>query len=234
MIRRETRPMTSGERAQAEKCLSRLPAVYELKTPVQLAGGILLLLLFGLAGFLLGTCAATMIFILSKILPALEGLTRPPVVRGFLTGGVLLGAAGIPLVLMVLGRKASGARRGRLQNDLEEGRVDILRVFTAAAVRRELDGEEAFYFVDAGDGKMLFLCGTYLQDPVRAGTFPNTEFELVRGIHSGVIFELHCLGRPFRAREVLFELDPEAGGFPADGELFEGRLETLEQDLKKG
>ena len=234
MIKTEFRDMNQEERAKLLEALRKAKPhfPFELTSPPHVVGLIFLLLLFSFVGFLTGTFAITILYFLSKAVPALAFLSKPAAVQLFQKGGALLGAVGIPLLLLFAMRKASRRHCELLQQDLSEGRVELIHVTAEAAVRRTVDDDEKLFFIDAGDSKMIFLCGEHLTKPLRIRKFPNTEFEFMRAPNSRHIIHLDCLGKPFEVEEQLFEMDLDNLSL-ADGDVFEGSLQTLAQDLKK-
>jgi hypothetical protein len=133
--------------------------------------------------------------------------------------------------------------------DLKADRVEVVRCKAVNAIElEEIEDEGSTFFLDLGDGDILFLQGRYLYDLVwsedlgkededldeleKKGKFPNREFNLVRALNSGGVLRIECLGKRFSPFK---RLDPEAfeAPLPKDGEIFKGTLSTLEEDLKR-
>lgn len=232
MIKTEFRTMSAREKAEFERILREAGPLVRLKTPAQCFGAFMILLLFAVFGFLLGTVAALLFYLISKVFPPAGALASPSAVKVFHWAGALLGAAGIPVFLWAVTKKGRRRYARRLKEDLRDGRVEVVHVTTSDAVRRELADGEQWFFINAGEGKVLFLCGDHLAEPVSCGHFPTTEFELVRGPHSRLIIDMKCLGKPFEARRQLLEIDDDCC-FPVDGEILDADLNDLEKCLKK-
>ena len=88
------------------------------------------------------------------------------------------------------------------------------------------------FFLDVGDGDVLYLCGRYLHGALRAGRFPNRDFTLTRLPHSKTILDIECHGRPMG-------VTTPPPGPPidleriADGAILRARLATLGHDLAR-
>ena len=119
--------------------------------------------------------------------------------------------------------------RDRRHPDLIEGAVTVLRAAPVAAVR---DDELAF-FLDSGDGRILYLSGPYLGDAVRAGRFPCRSFELVRAASTHEPLTLSCTGEPLPAPDLALPelLDTSVHLHLVDGAVFEGTAATLPRAL---
>jgi hypothetical protein len=119
--------------------------------------------------------------------------------------------------------------------DIRADLVQDIHCIVADAVAVDpFDEEGTGFFLDVGDGQLLFLQGQYLDDLDEEGRFPTRELFMVRAPHSGDILRLEHLGEvfePSRSRGYLGEEREEYA--PQDGEILPGRLETLDADLHR-
>lgn len=219
MIRVQTRQMTVHERKTFERMLAGCRRPFDLKTPGQWFGAVLLLALFAVMGFAAGTLLALLFYLLGKVAEPLAVLGSPGAVRVLQPLGALAGLAGIPLCFKYISRKALKVRAEKISKDLAQDFVEIVHVESRTALKQAQDSGEPAFFIETEKGKALFLNGEYLAGPVSAGKFPNTVFEIVRGPESRIILALHCLGEPFEAQTAID--DSGAPSLPGDGELIE-------------
>ncbi|HZU99595.1 MAG TPA: hypothetical protein VFF73_22990, partial [Planctomycetota bacterium] len=56
-----------------------------------------------------------------------------------------------------------------------------------------------WFLLDVGEGRLLYLRGSYLADAVRRGAFPSTSFTLVRLPRAGLTLRVECHGRTLPA-----------------------------------
>lgn len=239
MINRKIRLITDEERAVLENL--HASEFYEpfikIRNPADVVGIVFLILLFAALGFIMGTFAALFVFVLSRIVPALAPLTKPAAVRCFLYGGAFASAAGIPFWLWLRRRSFSAARKHLIEKDLREARVEVLHVTASAAARCEAveyGGElSPAFFIETGPSTLLFLQGKYLAPAFDSGTFPSTDFIVVRTLHSGLALELVCNGPPLSVSPVDYgDMAEEETCFPSDGEIVAGSLNSLKRDLQ--
>jgi hypothetical protein len=96
-------------------------------------------------------------------------------------------------------------------------------------------GEEAkAFFLQVGASEVLFLQGGYLDKALRAGTFPNGEFDVIRGAKSGVALEIRCHGNPLPLiAHDYSDITEEECHFPSDGEVLAATLETMPARLRQ-
>jgi hypothetical protein len=131
-------------------------------------------------------------------------------------------------------------RRTLYQQDLTDGRVTVLHCIVLNAIEF-LDVEEApSYFLDVGEGQVLFLNGQHLnlspgETEDAEPAFPCTVFNMVQAPHSKLILDVEYLGKPLLPSRTL---DPEGENlsnlyFPQDGEVIASTLPTLIDDLKR-
>jgi hypothetical protein len=181
----------------------------------------------------------------SRVLYVVIALVSVPVVLGFLAliaifilpfvGGFssldridvyrFAGTIGLGITLLLgylawLGRPRIGAS---LREDLRVGEVDVLHVHAFGA--RTAPGRVGFFF-DVGDGKLLFLRGSYLRNPVAEGRFPNRYFTLIRLPVSEMTLRVEPHGEPIEAPQVA---DAEGIAWTSipEGALVPGTLDGL-------
>lgn len=117
---------------------------------------------------------------------------------------------------------------------LERGEAEVIRADVAGAVRvAEWDDESPGYFLDVGEGQLLFLLGPYLDEPVEREEFPSTRLEVRRAGPEGWVFGVRCLGDHFPPQIEHPASAARLPWIPADGEIIFATLETLEADLKR-
>ncbi|MBB4637875.1 hypothetical protein [Longimicrobium terrae] len=96
---------------------------------------------------------------------------------------------------------------------LEDGRVIVKRVQATAVVEiEELEDEGPGYLFDVGGGQVLFLKGLDY-DPLDDETpWPNTDFEIIRGLVDGEFVAMAYHGKALPHTRVLrhHEVDAEA------------------------
>jgi len=117
---------------------------------------------------------------------------------------------------------------------ITNGRAEVFSVKTSRAVERE-DPEDfgtAFYLEVqmAGEQKLLYLQGQYLDELAWEVTFPNTEFELIRRADTHELVEVRLNGQHFKPERTLPAFPKarwQSGNVPEDGELLDGRLDEL-------
>jgi hypothetical protein len=235
MIQTTFREMKPEERAALEQALKKARPGFEINSFSRILGFAVVLGFFALLGFLAGTFLTLVFFLLSKLIPALAFLSAPAAVQAFQIAGALAGLFGIPLLLYISMRQGSAPYRANLKKDLQEGRVELMRVTAEGAVRRPLgkrSREDDLFFMDTGKSQILFLTAWHFQKQIKEGEFPSAEFELVRGRHSREILQMNVLGGPLKALDQDFDLDLDRLPLK-DGDVFAGKLGTLESDLKK-
>jgi hypothetical protein len=171
-----------------------------------------------------------------------------------LTGAALVGLAlealgvagwGIPVLLagaaggLTLGVRALRAHRALdhaqrevYLRDLDAGEARVTVYEVRDAVRlEEHDGALCSWFLDVGDGRLLYL---FEPEPTGAGPapFPCRVVEVARAVRSGLVVSLRSRGEVLPAKPPPAGLG-EAGLLPADGEEFAGSLATLPDDLAR-
>jgi hypothetical protein len=165
-------------------------------------------------------------------------VTRPAGVQLTMIVSAALGMLGIPLWLLDRRRRAARGRAGELEADLGDGRVEVVTVHATGAARCEpmeyLGEDPKAFFLQVGASEVLFLQGTYLDKALRAGTFPNSEFEVIRGVKSGVALEICCRGKPLPLiAQDYSEITEEECYFPRDGEVLAATIETIPASLRQ-
>ena len=73
-----------------------------------------------------------------------------------------------------------------------------------------------------------------LDKALRAGTFPNSEFDVIRGAKSGMALEIRCHGNPLPLiAHDYSDITEEECHFPSDGEVLAATLETMPASLRQ-
>ena len=154
--------------------------------------------------------------------------------------------AGVFLGLWLSLGGGSGDRRLRrlTRQDLSDGQIEVLHCVITEAVR--LDGIEGdyYYFLDVGNGRLLFLYDRFSdEEDINTGMeeyqslFPCRTFDVVLAPHSKQVLDVLCVGEqvplpPSRIIDVEDE-DLSDAYFPQDGEVITATLPTLIEDLKR-
>ena len=138
----------------------------------------------------------------------------------------------------------------KYNNDLKDGKILVFSCKSNAVIEvkeYEERGEEErkinevagpSFFLDIGDGKIMFLSGgIYLDQLIKSKEFPNDEFDQNKLPHSGQILSLTCKGNylaPLRTVEssILFSESNDML-LIYDGDIFPGTLYTLEKDIRE-
>jgi hypothetical protein len=104
-----------------------------------------------------------------------------------------------------------------------EGLVELL----------EMEDEGSNLFFDIGDGKILFLQGQeYYEAADDAAPWPNTCFEIAHTVKHKLYLGVLCYGEELKPQR---EIDPDDFNYDhvPQEQIFEGRLESLEEDLAR-
>ena len=147
---------------------------------------------------------------------------------------LIVGAVGgLFLAMFLTWKEISSVRRQRsmYKEDLAANLVDVLYCQPLASVRiEEYEDEGPGFFLDVGDGDILFLQGQYLDETVHGQRFPSSAFRLQRAPKSNLVFSLECTGQyqpPMRERRWLEDLEY----LPMDQEILQVSLTSLDADL---
>ncbi len=218
MYRKYQRPINASEARQAEKSLEAIVHIHY--------GGSLGC--FGILGALAVAC-----HLLSKLFkPDSAGETTTMIASWFLAGGAII--AILQLLTHVINKVTTGGKRKcQLQEIMDDGQVVVERVEATGVVELlETEDEGRTLFFDIGDGKILCLQG---QDYYAANDnkpWPNTQFEIVATKRHKLGLGIFCYGEELKVSRML-----KPDGFNYDHmpevDVFDGALETLEEDLRK-
>jgi hypothetical protein len=114
--------------------------------------------------------------------------------------------------------------------DLYVGHVEVVDVTVSRAVDLGSPVSPA-WLLEVGDGRLLFLCGRWLLDPVTFGgaasPFPRTRLKVARAPASGAVVGIELGGDPVAPEH--YDLPSHFFGTVVshDSELIEGKLEAL-------
>jgi hypothetical protein len=125
--------------------------------------------------------------------------------------------------------------KGRMK-DKDPGRVEVIRVQTTRAIKRE-DPEDfgiAFYIdvTDKGQQKALYLWGQYLDVLEYDSGFPNTEFEITRLPGHDEFIDFKVSGKYFKEEKTLpaFRKEQwEKGDYPINGQLLNLNIDSISE-----
>ena len=207
MIETETRPLTPDERA----VLSKGPGL-----PVRWTAGV------GAA------LAATVIVWLLALLFA----DASPGIE--LRLALVALAAGLAVYVYVQRRERHLLSGLSLRDDAQAGTARVTRydVRDALAVD-EFEDEGLSYYLELADGRVVFLMGQYLYEPVEHREFPARRVEIVRTMVTDTVLKVTALGPhlPPSATRGPFRTDEFDGDrVPADGTVLPGPLAQYRGD----
>jgi hypothetical protein len=138
---------------------------------------------------------------------------------------LLVGVGGLVgyLYLRRLFARAAAADRSSGPRDREAGEVDEAQseIVDAIEVAEEEDEGRHFY-LRLADGRVLFLSGQYLYEPVAAKRFPAARITVIRAPTSGVVLSMRPEGAflaPSAVRPSFSEREHARGRVPDDGAI---------------
>lgn len=130
-------------------------------------------------------------------------------------------------------RRAYDYDTGEVDSNLKNGMAEVCTFDVTGAVEvKEFEDEGSHYYLDIGEGKVLFLSGQYLYEYEDAKQFPNTRFQTIRAAKSRWIFGLKLLGNylsPVFTLPAFSKADYEKGVIPCDGDVLELDFDTLKR-----
>jgi hypothetical protein len=157
-------------------------------------------------------------------------------------GWLVIASAALGLSVSILSvrfeSQAASEARERERHIREQGQAEVLQCTVAGAIEvEEAEDEGPGYFLDVGEGQLLYLQGQYLLDYVvdaENGTsrFPNRAVEVVRLQGSGSVLGVSMNEEAFTPSRLRRRLE-KGECLPEDGELIPATLATLEEDLRR-
>ena len=211
MIETVTRPLTSDERA----LLPKGPGV-----AVRWTAGV-------------GAALATtvIVWLLALLVAGVAGWTSPRAELALVFVGL---AGGLAMYGYVARRERRPPTGPTLWDDVQAGTAQVIRydVSDALAVE-EFEDEGLSYYLELTDGRVVFLMGQYLYEPVEQLQFPARRVEIVRTTATDTVLRVTALGPhlppsatrgPFRTEEI------ESDRFPVDGAVLHGPLDQYRGD----
>jgi len=130
-------------------------------------------------------------------------------------------------------KKKTPKRLRLLEEDSHSGKAQVWKVqaekVTSFEKCFETKGMSNFFF-KVGEKQVLFLVGRVLEEPVKRGRFPSSQFEISKAPASGMVFSLRTQGEPLGLTDVkrvpfLLEREPWPGDSLAA--LFEAEWDSL-------
>jgi hypothetical protein len=137
-------------------------------------------------------------------------------------------AVGVITGILVDRRIERQPRLSTARREQNEGlaRVLHLRVVAAIRVAEFEDSGDAFY-LKLDDGRVFFLEGQYLYEPVEKHEFPSAEIEVALSSQSGVVVSLKSIGAYLEPLGEPIELPPPTDKGPYDGTFVDVRFQDL-------
>lgn len=205
MIETETRPLTAEERA----LLPNRPGV-----AVRWTAGI---------GAALSATAIT--WLLALLVAGIAGWTSTRAERALILVAI---AGGLGVYTYVAYRERRTPEGPTLWDDVHAGTAEVSRydVVDALAVE-EFEDEGLSYYLELVDGRVVFLTGQYLYEPVEQGQFPARRVEVVRTAVTATVLRVIALGPPLppsATRPPFDETEFGTDRIPEDGALLPGPL----------
>lgn len=117
--------------------------------------------------------------------------------------------------------------------DLDSGIAEVVTFDAKQAIKiDEFEDEGIGYYMDLGDGKVLFLQGQYLYEYDEENKFPCTRFTISRTTYSHWFLDMKCEGDyipPVCVSPPFTEKDYKADVVPEDGEILKTEFEALKK-----
>ena len=137
-------------------------------------------------------------------------------------------AAGIVAYLYVARLERQPPKGPALWDDVQAGTVQVTRYdVTDALAVEEFEDEGLSYYLELTDGRVVFLMGQYLYEPVEQAQFPARRLEIVRTAVTGTVLRVTALGPhlpPTGTRRPFQTADFENDRVPEDGTILSGPL----------
>ena len=135
------------------------------------------------------------------------------------------------LYLRRLFARAAAADRSSGQRDHEAGEVDETQFEIADAIEvAEEEDEGKHFYLRLADGRVLFLSGQYLYEPVAAKRFPAARITVIRAPNSGIVLSMRPDGEylaPSSVPPSFSEREHERGRVPEDGAIVQTDFDRL-------
>ena len=146
---------------------------------------------------------------------------------------LLAGVGGLAgyLYLRRLFARSAAADHASGRRDAEGGEVDETRFHVVDAIEvAEEEDEGRHFYLRLADGRVLFLSGQYLYEPVAARRFPAARITVVRAPSSGIVLTMRPDGdylAPSAVRPSFSERERARGRVPDDGDVLETDFDRL-------
>lgn len=146
---------------------------------------------------------------------------------------MLVGVGGLAgyFYLRRLFARAAAADRSAGQRDLDAGEVDETRFEIVDAIEvAEEEDEGRHFYLRLADGRVLFLSGQYLYEPVASKRFPASRVTVIRAPNSGIVVSIRPDGEllaPSSVRPSFSEREYARGRVPEDGEILQTDFDRL-------
>jgi hypothetical protein len=144
-----------------------------------------------------------------------------------------VGGLGGYLYLRRLFARSAAADRSSGRRDLEAGEVDETQFEVVDAIEvAEEEDEGRHFYLRLADGRVLFLSGQYLYEPVTSRRFPAARITVIRAPNSGIVLSMRPEGvflAPSAVRPAFSEREHARGRVPEDGEILETDFDRLKR-----
>lgn len=163
------------------------------------------------------------------------GLYRGPKVLevGAIVVSLLVGAS---IYVRVQRNPRRRQQADRLRAELEQGEAELSRFQVVDAIGvDEFEDEGLSFYLKLEDGRVLFLSGQYLYEPVEERSFPSTRIEVVRTPTTRQLLGLNVLGTyvpPSAQRPPFQDEEYRRGAVPEDGSLLDVDFESLRPEAE--
>jgi hypothetical protein len=135
------------------------------------------------------------------------------------------------LYLRRLFTRAAASAHAATASDAGTGQVDESEFSIVDAIQvSETEDEGLHFFLRLADGRVLYLSGQYLYEPVNAQRFPSSQVAIVRAPASGTVLRFTPGGTympPSTTRAAFTDREHARGRVPEDGDLLNADFERL-------
>ena len=145
---------------------------------------------------------------------------------------IILQIIAIIAVLIIMGRMGEIDWNKKVDNEIKNGKAQILKIKTERVVKRK-DPEDfgSGFYLEIDKNKTLFLQGQYFDELQYSRKFPNTDFEIVRTkLNFNELIDINSFGeylKPERKIKAFSEEQYESGNIHYDGDVLEMSIDEI-------